>query len=735
MLKMNSARTGSVALILLVLLLGPFFRGLFFPVPLLATVTVVAVAFGLWIYGRRQDRLGLGLPGGWEGALLLALVGVYLLQFGWASYARGNLDWLLRALAAWMAFVVIRQESTPKSRRWLGWTLVASAAAVSLIGFLEYGAFFEAAHALKELLNIKGLGMGDRIYSAFQYPNAGAAFLLVSAFLGNSLMLTEESLRHRLGLAALSGLIALGFFFTLSRGALLVLPVVLLLWVIGLPRRHVLPSLMLMAGSLAIPVLIGMRPIAGAAAAQNWGMMLLWILLAVTAGLVGSWIVFRLNALPSRVLWMGLAGLLGAAAIGLAILLVTRPVDQVIPASVSRLADISLETDNAQNRLEFTRDALRAFQDQPWGYGGTGWDRTYRRYQQANYISRETHNHYSQTLVEAGALGFLALIGAIGASLWTAYRSRGEDSLRWTMAVAGSLLALHASVDVDLSFFYLWLLMWVLLAAGLPPVAADSARKEKGWIRWSATGASLLVGVLGINLVTAAYAFQKAERALLRQDAKTALDLGRTAIQLDPWNSQHLRFVATEANLRKAVRVDPYNPLLWRDLHLNRIRAGDLPGARQAAQKAIEYQPMSVQNYIALAQATGLSLDQALAGGRRDEALTLARELVELGAQVEQRGAVAAPIQKRFPTYPKLELTPPLHLAVGKGLLLTGAASEAEPHLAQALADKATQAEAAIWLHALYTRQGNSAAFQAMPVQPTPDSLGGPVYLALLNWK
>lgn len=734
--KMNPIRLTGLTLLLLVLVFGPFYQGFFFSLPLLTAMTILSLGFGLWAHGRRQDRLGIGVPGGWAGSLLLALAAVYLLQFGWAAYARGNLEWVLRVVTAWMAVVMIREESTPTTRRYLGWTLMTLGAIVAVLGLLEYSGFFQqGAAALADTLKIKSLGVGQRIYSVLQYPNAAAALMLTVMLVGNALILGEESLRRRLVLSTLSGLIALGFFFTLSRGILVVAPVAILLMLIGLPRGQILPSLMLMVSAMGVPVLIGMKTIAAAGGAGNHLLVILWALLASAAAALATWGATRLSRLPSRTLWLGMGTLLAVAGIAIGGLLATRPIDQVLPPAITRLLDINLETQSAQSRLEFTADALRAFKDQPWGYGGTGWDRTYRRYQQVNYVTREVHNHYAQTLVEAGALGLIALVGALGAALWTGFRSRTDEPLRWTMTSAGMLLALHAFLDIDLSYFYLWLLMWGLLAAGLPPQAVP-VKQEKRFV-WPATLAStVVVCLVSLSLAVGANAFLRAEDAIIARDGRGAVAAARTAVQWDPINSQYLRLVSAQANLERAVALDKYNASLWSDLARIREGQGDLAGAREAAVRALENQPMHLDRYVTLAGISGQLIDAGLVKKDRAGVLAEAESLLALGRQLDERSAVAAPRQHRYP-YTRLEWTPPMHLALGKAQMLTGDLEGAEQHLRKAVdgKEKELAKEASLWLHALYTQQNNDQEPRNLPAEPDRSALRSALYRALLDWR
>ncbi|MFZ5815425.1 MAG: O-antigen ligase family protein [Bacillota bacterium] len=727
----SSLRTTGLNLILLVLLVAPFYQGLFFPTPMLTAITALTLGFGLWLYGRRADRLPLGLPGDWAGASLLALTLIYVLQFGWAAYARGNLDWVLRCAAAWFAFVMISQENGPKLRSRLGWTMLIAGALVAFLGVLEYGQFFEQQQSLRELLNIKRFT--GRLLSLFQYPNAAGAFLLATWMVGVGLMLEEAGNRKRLLLAGLNSLISVALFLTLSRGVVVVLPVALILMVAGLARTEWFRALLFMGATLAVPVAAAFKPLPAASSAANWGLALLGALLAAGLGVLATWGATRVSSLPARTIRIGLAGLVALGLAGGALWVGSRPLGEAVPQQLERLMDINLETQNVQTRIDFTQTALRMFADQPLGRGGFGWERGYRLYQQANYASRETHNHYVQVLVDAGALGLLALAAGVVLALWTGFRHRKDQPARWMMVAAGGMLAAHAVIDFDLSYFSLWLLMWLLLAVGQEPTPL-TAKQERRFLFPAALGVTLLVGLLAAVLTVAGYAFTQAQKAVQRQDYEVALRQAKLAIQLDPLNSDYLRFLRLEENLLRATRVDPHSPFVWEDLAQFREKQRDLPGALEAAQKAAAVHPMHIDRYTTAARLGSALLDEAVTQDKREVALSTARELTGLSRQLEERMAVAAAKQHLYP-YPKLEWKPVLHLAVGKAQLLLGELAEAEKHLLAALKDSGTAGEAALWLDALYTRKGDEAARANMPVQLEGAVRLSPLYRALSHWQ
>ena len=163
-----------IAVLLLVISVGPFFQGYFFPTPTLLAMAAAAAAFGLWALGKRKERLALDLPGDWTGALLLALTAWCLMVTVWAVYVRDHLTTVLQVITAFGVFILVRAESTDRVRRAAVWLLSVSAVGVAVLGLLEYSGFFMEHVALGNLLQIEP--QRDRVYTVFQYPNSAAVF-------------------------------------------------------------------------------------------------------------------------------------------------------------------------------------------------------------------------------------------------------------------------------------------------------------------------------------------------------------------------------------------------------------------------------------------------------------------------------------------------------------------------------------------------------------------------------
>lgn len=714
-------RFTGLALVLTVLVAGPFFRGLFFWTELLAAILVASIGFVLWLAGRRLDGLPTGIPGGPVGWGLLALLIWYLMQFTWAAYPRGNLDWVLRIAVAWMVYVMVRAESGPGLRRWLGWFFVVSAVGVSIMGFLEYAGYFAQNAELIEALNV--VNLGDRMYTPLQYPNTAAAYLLAAVFAALGLAL-EDLRPWKSGLlTGLMTLLWLAFFFTLSRGAVVVLPFGLLALLIGLPPSKRWSAILLLGAAWA-PVLAVVRSVGPAAVAHQVPQVFGWIGIAIMIGLALGLVMPRYLRLRGQtqvaILGVGLA-------LGIGALAMVAPKGGLIPTEAARLLDLNVKTTNARYRFILFDDAWEMIQDRPWGRGGWGWERGYRQYQETYYLGQETHSHYLQTAVEAGILGLTLLTGSMLAALWAAWGARTQDPLAWGLAAGTALIAGHSIIDFNLSFGLIWLLFWAHLAASTQPVT--SARSNGVALGITLTASVAVIGLSGILLI-GSWLLDRAEAAEQAGRQEEALALAQKAAAFDRWNSAPLLLLSDQPALEKAIRLDPYLARPRWELSILLQNQGDWDGSLREARATVANAPLHDVYIHRLASVAGKVMVDALHNAQPEKAKELAQELVALAHMVEQARAREGSWMQ-----PKPSLNPEFRLRYGQALYLTGEEQQAEPHLKQAAKVGLLGSEADVWLYAIYERRGDEAAATALAQKPWIRFLGlNPVYKAIRTW-
>ncbi|HHY94557.1 MAG TPA: hypothetical protein GX513_06050, partial [Firmicutes bacterium] len=225
---------------LLVLLgVGPFFRGLFFPGEYLVALAVVFALFaGYYLYasGRQYERPW--RPIEWAG---LALAVCYWAASLVAVQPRTAVAEALK-YTAYMAVLWLVARLAGE-RRWafaVAGVLVASATGVAILGLgVPAGTF-----------SYTGAFDGGRLSSSLQYPNTAATYLsagiILAAGLAAAIMPLATQVHASAGKAGLTvvtgGLLAgaiavmfMAFAFTMSRGGYLVFPPLVLVLIASLP--------------------------------------------------------------------------------------------------------------------------------------------------------------------------------------------------------------------------------------------------------------------------------------------------------------------------------------------------------------------------------------------------------------------------------------------------------------------------------------------------------------------
>lgn len=328
---------------------------------------------------------------------------------------------------------------------------------------------------------------GERLTSVFQYANTYAAYLI-----GVLLIALHYIVSTRKWLTAgLHGLmlvpILLSFLLTLSRGGIVVFPVVLLL---VLPFYKLSRQIMLLVHltvSAAVSLVL-LNPITttGLAAQKQFSAALAgkgWLILAA-----GSLAAAALSVLLQRYVapwldrvlarwnerkWTHIAlPLLAivAGSIGVYALLGDTVVTRMLPQNIqTRIENINLNQHSVLERATFYQDAMKVAKDYPLlGAGGGAWAALYEKYQNNPYTSRQAHNFYLQYLIEVGIVGFAILAAFLGYIFYQHIRnyfragSEGRDqSLPLLIMVAAILV--HSALDFNMSYVYIGVLVFLCL--------------------------------------------------------------------------------------------------------------------------------------------------------------------------------------------------------------------------------------------------------------------------------
>ncbi|WP_040952366.1 O-antigen ligase family protein [Gorillibacterium massiliense] len=422
---------------------------------------------------------------------------------------------------------------------------------------------------------------GLRLTSVFQYANAYAAFLLVLlvACIYSVVCATDRKIRflHMFMIVP----IIVSFLLTLSRGGLVVLPVILLIVVPFLPvvRQLFMLVYTLVGAAAALAVtsslnkagqntLAKVLPTAkgdwtasllGWKSGDSWFAFVILVVVsfAVTALIYASqrFVEPRMDsklagfssrkyarfALPLLFIIIGIIGFL---------LVYFTPVKDALPDTLrTRVENINFRQHSVLERGYFYKDAFKLIADYPvLGAGGGAWGTLYGKYQSYPYISRQAHSFPIQYMLETGIIGFIVLLLVIGLAFYLFVRhyikvepaKRDQNFVFFIVSVA---LLLHSLIDFELSYIYLAGLLFLCLGGMV--AGADSVkllpvpkRQDSPW-RYLFPGALAAIAITAFVMtsisLSANASFKKANRLAVTTGSldQVVVPLNR-AISRDP---------------------------------------------------------------------------------------------------------------------------------------------------------------------------------------------------------
>lgn len=326
---------------------------------------------------------------------------------------------------------------------------------------------------------------GLRLTSVFQYANSYAAYLI--AIILSSLFFIVKSrkwysvLPHALMMVPM----IVSFWLTLSRGALVILPIVFLVMLFFFSISRQILTLIYLGLSFAASLVILQKVTNdGTVLQKQFSASVSWHgwLLLIVASLAFSGFVLLIQIFIAPRLEKGLSrfstkkfaafalpvAAIVVGAIGALLIFGDTSVKNMLPANVkTRLENINFAQHSVLERGTFYKDAVKLWKDYPiLGAGGGAWAALYEKYQNNPYTSRQAHNFLLQYLTEVGLLGFLVFVALLIAVFYFYIRSyirtENKDSHFLFFIVAISLL-FHSVIDFDLSYVYLSIILFLAL--------------------------------------------------------------------------------------------------------------------------------------------------------------------------------------------------------------------------------------------------------------------------------
>ncbi|WP_261302656.1 O-antigen ligase family protein [Paenibacillus andongensis] len=341
---------------------------------------------------------------------------------------------------------------------------------------------------------------GLRLTSVFQYANTYAAFLIMLSL--SSLFFIVKSRKWYVVLlhAIMLVPIIVSFWLTLSRGAIVVIPVVFLIMLFFFSiSRQILALIqfgLAFATSLIIlekvtDIGIGLQKQPSSSESwHGWSILLIasvvFAVLAIVIQRFGApWlerITARFDTKKFATFILPIAAIV-VGVVGAILILSDTGFKNILPDNVkTRIENINFQQHSVLERGTFYKDAVKLWSDYPIiGAGGGAWASLYEKYQNNPYTSRQAHNFALQYLVEAGALGFLAFIGFVIAVMVFYIRSYIKSSqekrdLHFLFFIVTISLLVHSMIDFDLSYVYLGAILFLALGGMLSNSTSASIR-------------------------------------------------------------------------------------------------------------------------------------------------------------------------------------------------------------------------------------------------------------------
>jgi O-antigen ligase len=665
--------------VVMFLFLAPFHKGLFvgyeitFERPLYISLvcSLVCLTF-ICVYLYRDWQVGS------HGDILVVLIWIIPISYFIASLEAITSQWaFIEALVrlGWGIFFVLGYYITRHSAGYkiLLFALIGSGYVIVMFGLLNW---FGNAH-------YKDAVLADRLSSVFQYPNAYAAYLIAIAIC--ALIMVQSSRKKRVLVfhAFMLVPVFLSLLLTLSRGALLVLFVVLIFYLALLPWKRQLISVMELGivGIAAFVVYSFAVKIRGQLL-ENYspGVSLRGWLLVLGVAAIASLIVLgvrqrfgRLDNNKADKLWgpkrWALPVVLVSLGLALYVLILSNfPFSKILPAGIAaRLEGVNLQSTSVFLRNILYEDAIRAGADYPvFGAGGGAWSVLSESFKSYPYSSSKVHNFYIETYSESGLFGVIVLIAILCYVfvLLTGHIKKKiretNDDIRWLIFPIFSIVILgHSFVDFDMSFFYLSSLVFLTLGA----TTAISNRPiaviwSKGRVTKVFASGLFLVAIFMIYKCILALMADEYYRSSMNVLAATGnYDAIQSAIEqaesLRPGHSQYLITMAklnqlmyretknesfsrtAENALNKLKAIDPYNieaVEINYDLDMDRM---NFDRAYEVVRRAVKLFPWTIGFYEkAIALSLRFGTDSSLSDDKRSDHL---REAGLLADEIKRR--------------------------------------------------------------------------------------------------
>ncbi|MFA4133401.1 MULTISPECIES: O-antigen ligase family protein [unclassified Brevibacillus] len=468
----------------IVFIFTPYLRGLFFDADIYITELIIMGLFFIFatsilIRRNEQDNTLIYLV-----VMLLPLS--HVISLAVALTPKGALDNTFRWFSYAAFFMIIIWTRHYFNKQNLNHFMEKSLSCI-----FQFSGIWIALYALFGLWGLadfQDITLGYRLAGFFQYPNTLAA--VVGAYwIYTLLKMIKEDISNKEVFILSLPLVVYGlcFFFTYSRGAMVVLPIAWLFSLLLLKPRQQLKYTLFTFTSLVASVL-SFELYTTIIDKNNSSLTIASLIAFSLLVAVLNILVNRTNRKVSNLRIVrfieskkyanyaipgALFLLLGLIAIDL---LKQGLVYKLLPEGLqNRISLINFESNSFIARSNFLQDAFSFSKNSPFiGWGGEGWRFLFTQYQQIPYWSNEVHNGYLEMLLSVGWVGLLIFMFVMGFFLYQmlTYLKIEVHSEKRTQIIASigalSMLFIHACIDFDFSFGTVWFIVFWILGMSVP---------------------------------------------------------------------------------------------------------------------------------------------------------------------------------------------------------------------------------------------------------------------------
>lgn len=621
-----------VTMMMIFISVSVFFRGLFFRVEATAFLGILALLAASYCFIKLiQKETFLFHP------ILLAAGGVLILayctSFIHVADFRANLEMLLQMIVYQLLGVVLYDYFITQKQKFTQYMLPMTAAAgffMALLGLIPMPA---------PLNYLNGLIHEERTGSTFQYINTASLYYALCFVFVVSMLATANKLVSRILLSGMGAVIFLAILYANSMGGLICGGIGLLLFLFLQPKGFRWTGIVTVI-CLTAPALLLYEQYAKAFESGDYmtaaKSLLFVFVIAVNLTLITY--LFKELLPPKAIKWVSIGfGILSVAAMGYVVISGPSLLPSVSLINVfDEVAHMDLGANSFTARIAFFKDAIEIIlPNWLFGIGGGGWSSLYYSVQDTYYTANMVHNHFLQTFLEAGILGFVSITAITFAAIFFAIKGwmraeASQDKIR-VAAVLGAfvMLAIHAAIDFDLTFVSMHLLFWTLIAG----TGLFYSRTRKPPTIQSPKAAVIII-VLGITCLSlfffrgvhfiSAYHYDQGMRAAEKGEYRNAVVHYEKAVRWDRVNSEPFLELAVlydyymaesetfeefqywrnkALNASKACnRLNPFYPATIEILARVYSNAGMPVEALNSAERLVRFQPRNSANYELLAR-------------------------------------------------------------------------------------------------------------------------------------